>query len=231
MIENARRILAEAINLVTFSGAGLSAESGIATFREPQTGLWARYDPMKLASPEGFAENPELVVEWYNDRRRRAAAAQPNAAHRTLAERDDMVHIVQNVDDLLERAGARNVVHLHGSLNHDRCNSCAYWEPVNLADPPALRHCPVCEDLMRPDVVWFGEPLPRTAWTRAEAAARVADALVVIGTSATVYPAAGLIEVARASGASMVVVNIDSGGAPGVQLTGPAAEIIPQLLG
>lgn len=230
MIETARTILAEAVNPVSFSGAGLSAESGIATFREPQTGLWAKYDPMKLASPEGFAADPELVIAWYNERRRRAAAAQPNPAHRALAARHDMVHIVQNVDDLLERAGARDVVHLHGSLTRDRCSRCTHRESVDLADPPGLHRCPECHGLMRPDVVWFGESLPRADWTRAETAARAADVFIVIGTSATVYPAAGLIDIARASGASVVVVNVEPGGAPGTQLTGPAAEIVPQLL-
>jgi NAD-dependent deacetylase len=231
MIETAAAMLAEAMNPVSFSGAGLSAESGIATFREPQTGLWARHDPMKLASPQGFAADPELVIAWYNDRRRTLAAARPNAAHVALAARADMVHIAQNVDNLLERAGAQEVVHLHGFIDRDRCSNCSHREPVNLADPPGLRPCPECEEgLMRPDVVWFGESLPRLAWTHAQNAAEAADVFLVIGTSATVYPAAGLIEVARASGASLIVVNLERDTGPGIQLTGPAAEIVPRLL-
>jgi NAD-dependent deacetylase len=230
--DSAKTALRNAVRPVTFSGAGLSAESGISTFRDAQTGLWAKYDPMTLASPDGFAADPELVVDWYNDRRRKASAAQPNPAHRALAKRDDMTHITQNVDDLLERAGATDVVHLHGSLNRDKCSGpCGHIETVNLTDPPPLHPCPQCGRHMRPDVVWFGEQLPRSAWTRAEGLAASADVFVVVGTSATVYPAAGLITTARAAGATVIVVNIEEGAAPGIQLTGPAAQIVPDLLG
>jgi NAD-dependent deacetylase len=232
MLESARAAVQGARQLVTFSGAGLSAESGIATFREAQTGLWARYDPMTLASPEGFAADPALVVDWYNERRRKAAAAQPNPAHRAMAERTDITHITQNVDDLLERAGATEVVHLHGSLGLDKCSGgCGHRESVNMADPPPLRPCPQCGKRMRPDVVWFGEQLPRTAWMRADELATNADVFIVIGTSATVYPAAGLIAAARVSGAAVFVVNIEESGAPGVQLIGPAGQVVPGLLG
>ena len=180
MLEAARSALRNATRPVTFSGAGLSAESGVPTFREAQTGLWARYDPMTLASPEGFAADPGLVVGWYNERRRKLASARPNAAHQALAERSDMVHITQNVDDLLERAGANNIVHLHGSLDRDKCSGgCGHREAVNLADPRPLRPCPRCGHWMRPDVVWFGEQLPRVAWLRADELAAGTDAFIV----------------------------------------------------
>ena len=231
MLEAARTALRNATRPVTFSGAGLSAESGVPTFREAQTGLWARYDPMTLASPEGFAADPGLVVGWYNERRRKLASARPNAAHQALAERSDMVHITQNVDDLLERAGANNIVHLHGSLDRDKCSGgCGHREAVNMADPRPLRPCPRCSHWMRPDVVWFGEQLPRVAWQRADELAAGADAFIVIGTSATVYPAAGLITTARAAGATVIVVNIEPASVSGIHLTGPAGRIVPDLL-
>ena len=230
MLETARSALRQSVHPVTFSGAGLSAESGIPTFREAQTGLWARYDPMTLASPEGFAADPELVINWYNERRRKVAAAQPNPAHRAMARRPDISHVTQNVDDLLERAGAANVVHLHGSLTRDRCSDgCGHRETVNLADPPPLHPCPQCGRWMRPDVVWFGEQLPRDVWMRAEGLATAADVLVVIGTSAAVYPAAGLVSTARATGATVMVVNIEESTAAGIQLIGPAGRIVPEL--
>ena len=230
-MEAAKAILQSASRPVTFSGAGLSAESGIPTFREAQTGLWAEYDPMALASPEGFAEDPELVVGWYNQRRRSMAAAQPNPAHQAMAGRPDIAHITQNVDDLLERAGATGIIHLHGSIKHDRCSAgCGHREVVDMADPLPLRPCPRCGQPMRPDVVWFGEHLPRVAWLRADELAAQADVFVVIGTSAQVYPAAGLISTARMAGAQIIVVNIEPGSAPGIQLTGPAGRILPELL-
>ena len=231
MLEAAREAIQDAEQLVTFSGAGLSAESGISTFRDAQTGLWAKYDPMTLASPAGFAADPDLVIGWYNERRRRVAAAQPNSAHQAMAARPDVAHITQNVDDLLERAGATDVVHLHGSLGWDKCSGgCGHREPVNLADPPPLRPCSSCGERMRPDVVWFGEQLPRAAWIHAEGLATAADAFVVIGTSATVVPAAGLIATARASGAAVIVVDLEESGARGIQVTGPAGQIVPDLL-
>jgi NAD-dependent deacetylase len=233
VIDTARGILEQARRIVSFSGAGLSAESGVGTFRDPD-GLWAKYDPTRLASPGGFAEDPELVINWYGDRRRRIAAAAPNPAHAALAARRDIVHVTQNVDNLLERAGARDVIHLHGTIAADRCNRrCGHREAVDLADPPPLRPCPACGDRLRPDVVWFGEPLPAEAWTAAERACRGCDALLVIGTTAVVYPAAGLIGLAGSCGARIVIVNKKPSGASDladVELLGPAGEIVPRLL-
>lgn len=186
---------------------------------------------MALASPEGFTADPELVVAWYNDRRRRVASAQPNPAHRALAGRRDVAHITQNVDDLAERAGATDVVHLHGSLGWDRCSAgCGRRRLIDMADPPSLYACNRCGHWMRPDVVWFGEQLPFTAWSRADELAAEADVFIVIGTSARVHPAAGLITAAGAGGAELIVVNIERTPAHGIQLTGPAGEIVPELL-
>jgi NAD-dependent deacetylase len=142
-----------------------------------------------------------------------------------------MVHITQNVDDLLERAGAGDIIHLHGSISHDRCSAgCGHREIVDLAEPPPLRPCPRCGHSMRPDVVWFGEQLPRNEWLRADELAAQADVFIAIGTSALVYPAAGLISTARMAGATIIVVNIESESTPGIQLTGPAGRILPELL-
>jgi NAD-dependent deacetylase len=186
---------------------------------------------MMLASPDGFAAEPETVINWYNERRRTIAAAQPNPAHVAMAGRHDIVHITQNVDDLLERAGARDVVHLHGSMNQDKCSAaCGHHEVVDLAHPHPLRPCPRCGEPMRPSVVWFGEQLPPAEWRRADELAARADVFIVIGTSAQVYPAARLITTARASGATVIVVNIEPDSAPGLHLTGPAGQIVPQLL-
>jgi NAD-dependent deacetylase len=233
VIETARRIIDQAQRTVSFSGAGLSAESGVGTFRDAG-GLWAKYDPTKLASPQGFAHDPQLVISWYAERRRKMAAARPNPAHAALAARPDLVHVTQNVDDLLERAGARAVIHLHGTIGIDRCHrGCGYRETIDLADPPPLRACPECGDRMRPDVVWFGEPLPADAWEAAERACRESEALLVIGTSAVVYPAAGLIGLARSSGSRIIIVNTEPSDASrlaDVELLGKAGEIVPKLL-
>ncbi len=128
MIDAARRMLADGRRVVCFSGAGLSAESGVGTFRDAPDGMWAKYDPVRLASPEGFAADPELVIEWYAARRRTVGDAQPNPAHVALAGRADIVHVTQNVDDLLTRAGAKQVIPLHGSIDFDRCHGgCGHW--------------------------------------------------------------------------------------------------------
>jgi NAD-dependent deacetylase len=231
-LEHARALVAEAGRVATFTGAGLSAESGIATFRDPTTGYWARYDPAELASPVGFAADPELVIDWYNHRRRTLAAAEPNAAHRSLAECADLIHVTQNVDDLLERAGARRVLHLHGSIGLDRCDrACGYEERIDLAAPPGLRPCPFCGAPIRPAVVWFGETLQEAVWNASVEAISRADLLLVIGTSGVVYPAAGLIDHARSTGAAVVVVNAEPIRSPAdVVLIGSAVEFVPEIL-
>jgi NAD-dependent deacetylase len=243
-IAAARSVLRSASSVVCFSGAGLSAESGVPTFRDRQRGgdaLWARYDPMTLASPQGFAADPQTVMDWYNWRRRVLSEVQPNAAHRALAAatrsaKHRFHNVTQNVDDLLERAGANDVVHLHGSMTIDHCQRrCGHIEHINLADPVGLRDCPACGSSakMRPGVVWFGESLPRDAWEAAERVCRACHAILVVGTSAVVYPAAGLIGVAQSSGARIIVVNTELSEASelaDVELLGKAGEIMPRLL-
>jgi NAD-dependent deacetylase len=236
----ARRILAGAKRLVAFSGAGLSAESGIPTFRDAATGgFWLEYDPMRLASPQGFAQDPDLVVRWYAERRRGVARARPNAAHLALADhglaaRTGLVNVTQNVDDLLQRAGARDLIALHGTLALDRCHGdCGYRERVDLADPPGPRPCPRCGAPMRPAVVWFGECLPLEEWSMAERAAASCDVMLVVGTAAEVHPAAGLIAMAAGGGASIVVVNTQPSAASAVaaaEVIAPAGAVLPELL-
>ncbi len=231
MLEQSRRV-------AVFSGAGLSAESGVATFRDPgPDALWSRFDPTELASPEGFAADPERVVAWYNWRRGRLAAVQPNPAHRALAAQTRLIQITQNVDSLLEQAGASadRVYHLHGSIMRDRCHNaaCDHVETVDLRNPPPLRPCPRCGAYLRPAVVWFGEALPQDVWRQAESLCRQLDCLLVVGTSATVYPAAGLIEIARAAGSRVVVVDPNPGVAGGqadLALAGAAGDVLPALL-
>lgn len=235
LLARARDLLRPGRRIVSFSGAGLSAESGIPTFRDAATsGFWIEYDPQKLASPEGFEADPDLVLRWYNDRRAGVARAQPNAAHRALAARSDITNITQNIDDLLTRAGAQNVIQLHGQLIEDRCHRhCGHRETVDLNDPPGQRWCPMCGAHMRPDVVWFGENLPTDAWDAAEEASTNCDVMLVVGTAAEVYPAAGLIALAKGSGADIVIVNTNPSVASAladVELIAPAAVVLPAIL-
>lgn len=236
-ISQARTILVQAKTTVSFSGAGLSAESGISTFRDHKTNaLWSHFDPTELASPQGFAANPQRVIDWYNWRRSTLAKAQPNPAHMALAQQNDLIQITQNVDDLLERSGlpAKQIYHLHGTITKDHCDrSCGYEETINLEFPPALRSCPNCNHFMRPSAVWFGESLPSAVWSKALHLCNRTNCLIVIGTSAAVFPAAGLIQTAKQCGAKIIVVNTEPSEASGladIELIGPSGEIIPQLL-
>jgi len=239
-IEKAAQVIAQAKKLVTFSGAGLSAESGIATFRQKndnnEDALWSQFDPMELASQQGFSANPEMVIDWYSARRRTLSQAKPNPAHIALSG-SGAVHITQNVDNLLESAGAdsANVLHLHGSLLSDHCNGeCGFTETIDLANPKALRKCPNCDtslnNYLRPSVVWFGESLPDAVMQRAVDEVAGADVLLVVGTSAAVYPAAGLIPIASQGGAFVIVVNTETSDAIcDIELLGKAGELLPKL--
>ena len=195
---------------VLLTGAGISAESGIPTFRG-KNGLWRSYDPRRLATPEAFAENPKLVWEWYSWRMGIIARAQPSRAHEVIAalEREGIVRavITQNVDGLHQRAGSSNVIELHGNIWRAHCTSCG-WATV-FKEPPAQLppRCPRCGGLLRPGVVWFGEPLPEHAWEKAYSEATKAKVMIVVGTSAVVYPAAHLPYAAKNSGAVVVEVN------------------------
>lgn len=237
-LESARELLSDSPRVAAFSGAGLSAESGLSTFRDPEEdGLWSQFDPTALASIEGFEANPQRVIEWYAWRRSQLAAVEPNPAHRALAAQQGMMQITQNVDHLLEQAGAspERILHLHGSILIDRCHSsaCDYQETIDLDHPPELRACPECADTLRPAVVWFGEGLPQDTWQLAQQLCMHLDCLLVIGTSASVYPAAGLIALAMQHGSRIIVVDPNPGAAGDLAeifLQGNAAEVLPTLL-
>ena len=237
-LQQARQLLANCRRVAAFSGAGLSADSGLPTFRDPSTdALWARFDPTELASIQAFEADPQRVIDWYNWRRGQYAQVRPNAAHRALAAQNRMIQITQNVDNLLEQAGAaaERIYHLHGSILEDHCHNpaCEHRETIDPANPPPLRACPRCGNQMRPSVVWFGEDLPVETWSKAQQLCARIDCLLVIGTSATVYPAAGLISLARNNDCRVIVVDPNAGAASGVAdvfLQGAAADLLPALL-
>ncbi len=237
--------LREARHVVVFTGAGVSAESGIATFRDALSGLWSRFDPMQLATPEAFEDDPELVWGWYESRRMQVLGTSPNPGHRAIAELAKRVTqltlVTQNVDDLHERAGSANVLHLHGSLHQPRCSRCAESFQMPLAPPAepaegrrlAPPRCAHCGGEVRPGVVWFGESLPVDALEAAFAAAAGCDLLLSVGTSGVVYPAAQLPHIALQAGAAVVHVNPEPqalGGGREWLLAGPAGEVLPALL-
>ena len=225
-----------ASSVAVLTGAGISAESGIPTFRGPG-GLWRERRPEDLATPRAFARDPKLVWEWYDWRRSVVAQAQPNAGHIALAEIERRARsftlITQNVDGLHDRAGSRQVLKVHGDIWTIRCSSCGSEREDKRPSLPDLPPRCACGALERPGVVWFGEALPPDVWRRAEHAARTAQVLLVIGTSAVVYPAAGLVAQAQSSGARVVEINIAEtpvSASVDESLRGPAAEILPQLL-
>ena len=205
--------LRAAQRIVAFTGAGISAESGLSTFRDKQTGLWAKYRPEDLATPQAFQRNPRMVWEWYEWRRGVAAKAEPNPGHYALAQ-IEAAHpgfflATQNVDGLHARAGSRNLVELHGNIRRSICFNQRHvaesWAPTN--DPPP--RCAQCGSPLRPDVVWFGEALPPDALRRAQEAAASCDLFLSIGTSTLVYPAAELPYIAGSNGATVVEINPD----------------------
>ncbi len=217
--DSAANLLATAAQVGVFTGAGMSAESGIPTFRDAQTGLWEQFDPEQLATPAAFRADKALVWGWYRWRMTLVERAQPNAGHLAIAAleriKPGLVVVTQNVDDLHERAGSSEVVHLHGSLFAPRCFACGRAftgagsapggsQETLRVEPPACRHCggPV-----RPGVVWFGESLPTDAWERAERLMEDCDVLLVVGTSGVVQPAAGLPRLAKRHRKPIIEVN------------------------
>jgi NAD-dependent deacetylase len=221
------------------TGAGISAESGIPTFRDALAGLWAQFKPEELATPEAFAANPDRVWQWYAARRAIVRAAQPNAGHVAIASLTNRVShftlVTQNVDDLHQRAGNKDVVALHGSLMRARCSDgCpGTIEPTNeqAQTPP---RCTQCGALMRPDVVWFGERMPMAQYDIARNAAIACDVFLSVGTSNLVEPAASLPWVAAAHGAMVIIVNPSMEGqrrGPSVlAVEGPAGVLLPRLV-
>ena len=223
--------------VLVLTGAGISAESGVPTFRGPG-GLWRSFRPEDLASPEAFARDPRLVWEWYEWRRGRIAPLRPNAAHEAVAALEDrtptFLLATQNVDGLHAIAGSESMVELHGSLWRVRCTgSCGRTSEDRRVPLPGLPPRCECGALLRPDVVWFGEALPETLLAQALTAARQAEIVLVVGTSSLVYPAAMLPEVARRHGAFVVEVNPEPTPLTPLadsSLRGRAAEVVPALV-
>jgi len=225
-------------NIFVLTGAGVSAESGLGTFRDKRgEGVWAKFDPMKLATPEAFARDPETVLAFYDLRRRNLLGAEPNAAHFALARLEaalgqrggSLALVTQNIDDLHERAGSRRVIHMHGELLKARCNACAAVRPWR--DDLTVAHaCPECgrAGALRPHVVWFGEtPLGLDLIGRA---LRKADLFAAIGTSGAVYPAAGFVAEARACGVPTCELNLEAADNADLfdeQRLGAASETVP----
>ena len=228
--------LRAAKRVMFFTGAGVSAESGLPTFRDAQTGLWANYKPQDLATPEAFARDPEMVWRWYQWRRRVHADVAPNPAHHAIAAFEarlpESVLVTQNVDRLHELAGSPAPIHLHGSVFRNKCASCGVAMPEVPHDLETPPRCEVCGGLCRPDVVWFGEGLPQDEWKTALAAAERAEIVLSIGTSATVHPAARIPLVAREAGALVVQVNpeVTPFDRIALNLRGPAGVVLPDLL-
>lgn len=243
VLQQAAARIATAERIVCLTGAGISAESGIATFRSAQSGLWTKYDPMQLASQEGFARNPSLVWRWYMQRLHQVEEARPNPGHLALARLEtlaiqksgQMSLITQNVDDLHERAGNHHVLHLHGQITHYRCNDCRRYYLLRLddrqaEDPP---WCATCGGQIRPDVVWFGEMLLEAVYRQAQQVVQECDLLLVVGTSGVVYPAAELPYIAQGNGACVIDVNPQDnaiGQIADIALRGTAGVILPKLL-
>ncbi|HTK81507.1 MAG TPA: NAD-dependent deacylase [Bacteroidota bacterium] len=229
--------LAGAGRVAVLTGAGISAESGVPTFRGDE-GIWKKFRPEELANVNAFIRNPELVWEWYKHRKTLMATVQPNPGHAALAAMEShhaqVTVITQNIDDLHRRAGSHNVLELHGNINRNYCIACG----TSVSNEDILRQeaaprCPACRGLVRPDVVWFGELLPVDIWDESVRAAERAEVFFAIGTSAVVHPAASLPGIAKKAGAYLVEVNIEdtelSWHADEV-LIGKAGDILPRLL-
>ncbi len=213
-ISEVAQAIREAERIVVFTGAGISAESGVPTFRG-KDGLWKQYRPEELATPQAFARDPKLVWEWYNWRRELIAPLEPNDGHRFVAALEkicpDLVVVTQNIDGLHKKAGSTRIEEVHGNIWKVRCTQeGTITENTQVPLPEIPPRCPRCGALLRPNVVWFGEALPQDVWARALQAASNADLMLVIGTSAVVYPAAGLPENTLAAGGRVVEINPDA---------------------
>jgi NAD-dependent deacetylase len=231
------RIIRSATHILVLTGAGISAESGIPTFREAQTGLWAKYHPEDLATPEAFQRNPRLVWEWYTWRRDLIQKAMPNPGHMALAAMEKLVpnfHLItQNVDNLHRIAGSQNIIEFHGNIFQTKCSYediiIESW-PETIDNPP---RCPRCNQFLRPNVVWFGEPIPQEAITSATNLLQNCEVFFSIGTSSLVEPAASLPITARLQGSVVIEINLEHTPLTYLAdfvLKGPSGKILPELI-
>jgi len=230
-------LLREAARVAILTGAGVSQESGLRTFRDAQSGLWSQYKPEDLASPEAFARDPKLIWDWYAWRREAIKAVRPNAGHYALAAMEkkisDFSLITQNVDGLHRMAGNLNLLELHGNILRVRCSQCGTFAETWGDDSESVPICQNCNGLLRPDVVWFGESLPRPELEAAVLAARSCQIFFSIGTSAVVQPSAALAYSARNNGAVLVEINTEATPLTpkaNFAIRGKSGEILPQLL-
>jgi len=234
MFEKISDRLKKAEKIVFVTGAGISQESGIPTFRG-KDGLWRKYDPMKLATIDAFYEDPKLVWEWYEERRKNILAANPNPGHTAIAELEKYKQVsvlTQNIDGLHQRAGSTQVYELHGSIITIKCTVCDFKDKIVssfLQLPPLCK----CGNMLRPDVVWFGESLPQDVWKSAIEQASLCDVMVVVGTSLAVSPANLLPLYAKQNGAAMIEVNIEQtpmSSSMDISLRSSAASTLPDLV-
>ena len=236
-MEQARQWLRKAQSIAVLTGAGISAESGVPTFRG-DGGLWKQYRAEELATPQAFARDPKLVWEWYSWRRALIAKVEPNAGHHALVELEKRAArftlVTQNVDGLHDRAGSREILKVHGDIWTLRCTDCNREAHDERLEFPELPPRCDCGGKLRPGVVWFGEALPPGVWEKAERAVAESEVALVVGTSAVVYPAAGLVPLAQANGAKVIEVNLEEtpfSSQLDCSLRGRSGEVLPQLIG
>lgn len=229
--------LRQAQRVTVLTGAGVSQESGLRTFRDAQGGLWAQYRPEDLATPQAFQRNPKLVWDWYAWRREKVSQAKPNQAHYALAEMAKFIPhftlITQNVDGLHQAAGSPSVIELHGNIHRVRCSVCGKMHSHWHQDQDEVPRCTTCNGLLRPDVIWFGENLPQAKLNSAFEAAQRCELFFSIGTSGLVQPAASLAHLAQYHGARIVEINAEATPlTPFADLSfqGKAGEILPVLV-
>ena len=203
--------ITNAKSICIMTGAGVSAESGIPTFRDAQTGFWEKFKAEDLATQEAFNKNPQLVWNWYQWRRQLVNNSKPNAAHKVITklqqERPNVFIVTQNVDGLHQSSGAQDVIEFHGNIRNNKCTSCKYAEANMDNISEVIPECPYCNSSLRPAVVWFGEPIPDDASRRSLDAVKACDVFLSIGTSSLVHPAAGLAELARVNNAIVIEIN------------------------
>lgn len=230
-------LLTKATRVAVLTGAGVSQESGLRTFRDAQSGLWAQYKPQDLASLEAFARDPKLVWDWYAWRREAIKGVRPNTGHYALAEMEnkipDFTLITQNVDGLHRMAGSKNIFELHGNILRVKCSECGTFTESWGDDSETVPLCENCSGMLRPDVVWFGESLPRAELEAAVTASRASDVFFSIGTSGVVQPAAALAHAARNNGAVVVEINAETTPlTPKVDFAfhGKSGEVLPELV-